>query len=170
MRLARIGQFLYRRAENLLALLLVVMFLAFMAQIIFRYFLSFPIGWTSELTVITWLWLVLWGAAFVLREDEEIRFDLAYGSVRPGVRRVMTIIFASALLVIYIFSFPAVYDYVTFMKVQATAYMKIRFDLLFSIYLLFAVAAIVRYAWLLWVAMRGRNVGGRDPEHAGSGL
>lgn len=170
MRLARIGQFLYRRAENLLALLLVVMFLAFIAQIIFRYFLSFPIGWTSELTVITWLWLVLWGAAFVLREDEEIRFDLVYGSARAGVRRVMTIIFAVALLVIYVFSFPAVYDYVTFMKVQATAYMKIRFDLLFSIYLLFAVAAIVRYAWLLWAAIRGHSVGGRDPEHAGSGL
>ena len=169
MRLARIGHFLYRRAENLLALLLVAMFLAFMAQIIFRYFLSFPIGWTSELTVITWLWLVLWGAAFVLREDEEIRFDLVYGSVRTGVRRVMTIVFAVALVVIYVFSFPAVYDYVTFMKVQATAYMKIRFDLLFSIYLLFAVAAIVRYAWLLWAAMRGRDVGTRDPGHAGSG-
>ena len=170
MRLARIGQFLYRRAENLLALLLVVMFLAFMAQIIFRYFLNFPIGWTSELTVVTWLWLVLWGAAFVLREDEEIRFDLVYGSVRPGARRVMTIVFAAALLAAYIFSFPAVYDYVTFMKVQATAYMKIRFDLLFSIYLLFAVAVIARYAWLLWSAIRGRDAGGRDPEHVGSGL
>ncbi|MEX0955717.1 MAG: TRAP transporter small permease subunit [Rhizobiaceae bacterium] len=170
MRLARIGQFLYRRAENLLALLLVVMFLAFIGQIIFRYFLSFPIGWTSELTVITWLWLVLWGAAFVLREDEEIRFDLLYGSVRAGVRRVMTIVFAVALLVIYVFSFPAVYDYVTFMKVQATAYMKIRFDLLYSIYLLFSVAAIVRYAWLLRGAIRGRDAGEHDPEQAGSGL
>lgn len=170
MRFHRAGHFLHKAAELLLAGMLAVMFLAFMAQIIFRYFLSFPIGWTSELTVITWLWLVLWGAAFVLREDEEIRFDLVYGSARAGVRRVMTIIFAVALLVIYVFSFPAVYDYVTFMKVQATAYMKIRFDLLFSIYLLFAVAAIVRYAWLLWAAIRGRSAGGRDPEHAGSGL
>ena len=100
MRFARIGQFLYRRAENLLALMLAVMFLAFMAQVIFRYFLNFPIGWTSELTVIMWLWLVLWGAAFVLGEDEEIRFDLVYGSVNPAVRRVMTILFAVALVVI----------------------------------------------------------------------
>jgi TRAP-type C4-dicarboxylate transport system permease small subunit len=169
MRLARIGQFLRRRAENFLALLLVVMFLAFMAQIIFRYFLNFPIGWTSELTVVTWLWLVLWGAAFVLREDEEIRFDLIYGSAQPFVRRVMTVAFAVVLLVIYVFSFPAVYDYVTFMKVQATAYMKIRFDLLFSIYLLFAGAVIVRYAWLLWGAIRGRDGHGRNSEHAGSG-
>lgn len=169
MRFARIGQFLYRRAENLLALMLAVMFLAFMAQVIFRYFLNFPIGWTSELTVIMWLWLVLWGAAFVLGEDEEIRFDLVYGSVNPAVRRVMTILFAVALVVIYALSFPAVYDYVTFMKVQSTAYLKIRFDYLFSIYLLFAVAAILRYGWLVWSAMRG-DIAGRDAEHTGSGL
>lgn len=169
MRFARIGQFLYRRAENLLALMLGVMFLAFMAQVIFRYFLNFPIGWTSELTVIMWLWLVLWGAAFVLREDEEIRFDLVYGSVNPAVRRVMTILFAIALVVIYALSFPAVYDYVTFMKVQSTAYLKIRFDYLFSIYLLFAAAAILRYGWLVWSAMRG-DIAGRDAEHTGSGL
>ena len=46
---------LRRRAENVAAGLLAVMFVAFMAQIVFRYFFSFPIGWTSELSVITWL-------------------------------------------------------------------------------------------------------------------
>ena len=65
-------------------MLLAVMFLAFMAQIVFRYLFNFPIGWTSELTVITWLWLVLWGAAFVVTEAEEIRFDLIYGGVGAG--------------------------------------------------------------------------------------
>lgn len=168
--LTHMGQFLYRRAENLLALLLVVMFLAFITQILFRYFLNFPTGWASELTVITWLWLVLWGAAFVIREDEEIRFDLVYGSVQPVVRRVLTIVFSVILLIIYTLSFPAVFDYVTFMKVQATAYLKIRFDLLFSIYLFFAAAVIARYAWLIWVAISGRDPGGRDQEHVGSGL
>ncbi len=43
-----------------------VMFLAFIVQIVFRYILNFPIGWTSELTIIMWLWLVLWGAAFMV--------------------------------------------------------------------------------------------------------
>ena len=62
-------------------MLLAAMFLAFMAQIVFRYLFNFPIGWTSELTVITWLWLVLWGAAFVVTEAEEIRFDLIYSAV-----------------------------------------------------------------------------------------
>ena len=56
-------------------------------------------------------------------------------------------------------SLPAVVDYVTFMKVQRTAYLHIRFDWLFSIYVLFAVAAIVRYLWIGWRAL----VGGDTP-------
>jgi TRAP-type C4-dicarboxylate transport system permease small subunit len=35
---------LRRRAENVAAGLLAVMFVAFMVQIVFRYFFSFPIG------------------------------------------------------------------------------------------------------------------------------
>ena len=62
------------------------MFVAFIVQIVFRYLLNFPIGWTSELTVIAWLWLVLWGAAFVVKEREEIRFDLLYGAVGARAR------------------------------------------------------------------------------------
>jgi TRAP-type C4-dicarboxylate transport system permease small subunit len=169
-RLSRIGQFLYRRAENLLALMLAVMFLAFILQIVFRYLLNWPIGWTSELTVIMWLWLVLWGAAFVLREDEEIRFDLIYGAVRPKVRRGMIVVASLALIGLYLLSLPAVVDYVTFMKVQSTAYMKIRFDYLFSIYVLFAIAALVRYGWILAQALRGRSEDLDDPSHPGSGL
>ena len=65
------------------------MFAAFLVQIVFRYFFSFPVGWTSELTVATWLWLVLWGSAFVLKEKEEIRFDLVYPAVGRRARRVM---------------------------------------------------------------------------------
>ena len=36
-------------------ILIAAMFVAFIVQIVFRYALDFPIGWTSELTVITWL-------------------------------------------------------------------------------------------------------------------
>ena len=89
---------LYRFAELVLAMLLAVMFLAFIVQIAFRYLFNFPIGWTSELTVITWLWLVLWGAAFVVRESEEIRFDLIYSAVGTGTRRIMAIVTAVVTL------------------------------------------------------------------------
>lgn len=161
---------LRRFAEFVAAALLATMFVAFIVQIVFRYLFNFPIGWTSELTVITWLWLVLWGAAFVVSESEEIRFDLVYGTVGPGARRMMAIVTAVAVLVLYGMSLPAVVDYVTFMRVEATAYLKIRFDWLYSIYVIFAVAVLVRYAWIVWWALKGRAPEAPDVEKTTSGM
>jgi len=164
------GAWLRRRAENVAAGLLGVMFVAFIAQIVFRYLLNFPIGWSFELTMIMWLWLVLWGAAFVVKESEEIRFDLFYVTAGPRTRRVMGIITGAAIVVLYAASLPATLDYVSFMKVEKTAYLKIRFDHLFSIYVLFAAAVIARYVWILWQLLLGREPEEFDSTGANSGL
>jgi TRAP-type C4-dicarboxylate transport system permease small subunit len=144
-----------RRAENIVAGLLGIMFVAFIVQIVFRYFLNFPIGWTSELSVITWLYMVLLGSAFWLKETEEIRFDLVSGSLGPRGRRVIGIMVALAAVVLFAMSFPATVKYVTFMKVESSSYLKIRLDLLYSVYILFAAAVIVRYAWQVIGLLRG---------------
>jgi len=161
---------LRRRAENVAAGLLAVMFVAFMAQIVFRYFFSFPIGWTSELSVITWLWLVLWGAAFVVKESEEIRFDLISGAAGPRARRIMGIIAGISIVVLYAASLPATIKYVSFMKVESTSYLKIRFDWLFSIYVFFVVAVVIRYLWILSRLLRGKDPAAPDLTNVSSGL
>lgn len=168
--IGKVGAWLRRRAENVAAGLLGIMFVAFIVQIVFRYVFNFPVGWTSELSVITWLWLVLWGAAFVVKESEEIRFDLVSGSVGPTTRRVMGIVIAVAIVGLYAASLPASYSYVSFMKVEKTSYLKIRFDWLFSIYVIFAVAVIVRYLWILWHLLRGDDPDAPDSTAVSSGL
>jgi TRAP-type C4-dicarboxylate transport system permease small subunit len=170
MKLGEAGAWLHRRAENVAAGLLAVMFLAFVVQIVFRYLFNFPIGWASELTVVCWLWLVLWGSAFVLKEKEEIRFDLLYGSAGRRARIAMGILFSAAAVILYSASFKASYAYVTFMKVEKSSYLKIRMDWLYSIYLIFLVAIIARYLWKLWNLARGRDPEGDGPAQAGSGL
>jgi TRAP-type C4-dicarboxylate transport system permease small subunit len=147
------GRWLQRRAENVSVVLLATMFVALIIQVIFRYFINMPMGWTDELSLICWTWLVLWGAAFVVRERDESRFELLHASVHPAIRRGMTVAAAAAIILLFLISLPAVLDYVTFMKVQRTAYLHVRFDLLFSVYVLFAVAAIVRYLWIGWRAI-----------------
>ncbi|ETX16081.1 C4-dicarboxylate ABC transporter permease [Roseivivax halodurans JCM 10272] len=153
-------EWLHRRAENVAALMLAVMFGSFILQVVYRYVFNWHSGWASELTIVMWLWVVLWGAAFVTREDEEIRFDVIYGVVGPKVRRIMTMLAALALIFLYGWSLPAVWDYVTFMKIQETSYLDIRYDYLYSIYILFAVAILVRYVWLLWDAVTNRGTPG----------
>ena len=160
---------LRRRAENIAAVMVAVMFAAFVVQIVFRYFFNFPVGWTSELSVVMWLWLVLWGAAFVVSEREEIRFDLLSELAGRRARIAMGIVAAAALVVLYGMSLRPSFAYVAFMKVESSSYLKIRMDGLFSIYVVFLVAVIGRYLWLLWHLVRGRDP--RAPDEAvSSGL
>lgn len=169
-RLMAIGGWLRRRSENLLCLMLLTMFIVFILQIVFRYALNMSIGWTHEVSVALWIWIVLFGSAFVVREVDEIRFDLIWGGASDNSRRIMQIICAAALIVLFGISLPAVIDYVTFMKVESTAYLKIRFDYLYSIYVIFAVATIIRYLWLAFQAVRGSTPDVFDPTKAGSGV
>src|SRR5438477_8943386 len=163
-------RWLQRRAENIAAALLAVMFAAFIIQIVFRYVFNFPAGWAAELTVATWLWLVLFGSAFVLSEKEEIRFDLIYSSVGSRARIGMAIASALALVILYGASLKPSFDYVSFMKVERASYLKIRMDWMYSIYVVFLVAIIVRYVWLLSRLLRGKDPQAADVTKVSSGL
>ncbi len=156
-RLLALGRWLRRRAENVAAFMLLAMFVCFMLQILFRYVLNYPVGWTEEVSVLMWIWGVLWGAVFVLDEKDEVRFDIIYSAVSDRTRRGFMVITGLALVVFYSISLPGAWSYVTFMKVERSAYLGIRFDWLYSIFILFTVGAILRYAWLTWRAIRGHT-------------
>ena len=147
----------HRAAEAVAALLLAVIFVGFLIQIVFRYAFNFPVGWTSDLSVAAWLWLVLWGAAFVLKDEDEIRIDLLTGAMGRRGRIGMGIAGALAIVVLFAMSLPAAYDYVSFMKVERSSYLKVRFDWMYSIYIIFGVAIILRYLWKLAFLLRGRE-------------
>jgi TRAP-type C4-dicarboxylate transport system permease small subunit len=166
----RAGAWLHRRAENVAAAMLAVMFVAFVLQIVFRYVFNLPTGWSSELTVVMWLYLVLWGAAFVLKDEEEIRFDLLYGNAGRRARIGMGLVCALAVVLLYGAALPATYAYVSFMKVEKSSYLRIPLNWLFSIYLVFCVAVIVRYLWRLSQLVRGRDPEESDITKATSGL
>jgi len=165
-----LGAWLRRRAENVAAVMLGTMFAAFVLQVLSRYVFNFPVGWTSELTVALWLWLVLWGASFVLKETEEVRFDLLTGAVGPRARNAMSAVSSVALVVLYGASLPSSYSYVSFMKVERAAYLKVPLSALYAIYVVFLVAILVRYAWLLLRLLRGGDAEEADITHASGGL
>ena len=147
---------LHRRAENVAVVLIAVMFVSFLVQIVARYVLNRPVAWTEEVSVLCWLWVVLWGAAFVITDDEEVRFDIIYGAVSIKTRRAFTVITGIALVILYGISLPATWKYVAFMHREHSAYLRIPFNFLYSIYVAFAVAVIVRHALLVRDAIRGK--------------
>jgi C4-dicarboxylate transporter, DctQ subunit len=157
---------LRRRAENLLVLMMVAMFAAFILQIIFRYFLNLPVAWTEEVCVIAWLWGILWGAAFVTRDEEDIRFDMVYSAVSPRTRRVFRALAGLVFVGVMLMAMPASWSYISFMKVEKTASLGIPLNWLFSIYLAFAVAMVLRHGLIVWQALRGT---GPDSTASGTG-
>ena len=149
------ARWLRRRAENISALLLLAMFLCFILQIVARYVFNYPLGWTDEVSVLCWIWCTLWGAVFVLREKDEVRFDIIYSTASVKTRCVFTFITGIAAILLFGIALPAVVSYVTFLKVERSAYLGIRLDYLYSIYIVFSVGIIIRYAALTWRALRG---------------
>lgn len=142
-------QLLRHGADGVAAGLLAVIFVAFILQIALRYVFDWPVGWTAELSLAAWLWLVLWGAAFVLRDEEEIRIELL-DMLAPGRLRLLAQGLGSlAIVVLFGMSLPASWDYVSFMKVEKTSYLKIRVDVLYAIYIVFVLAIIGRHLWHL---------------------
>ena len=78
-----IARWLSRCADNVAVALLAIMFVAFLLQIVFRYVLNRPIGWTEEVTVLCWVWVVLLGAAFVVAETRRSASTFSTTPFRP---------------------------------------------------------------------------------------
>lgn len=139
-------------ANGVQVAMMAVMFAAFIAQVAFRYVFNLPLAWTEELVTFLWLWGILWGAAFVMRSRDDIRFDMLYSRLTPAAKRWTTIVASSAIVLILLASLPGAWSYVSFMKVEKSAAMGVPMHAVFSIYLVFVVAMCVRHAIIVWQA------------------
>ena len=126
------------------------MFAAFILQVFTRYVLNDPLGWTSELCVIAFLWVAFWGAGLMTRERDQIRFDLFYQLAPPGVRRIMASIATATLAVVFLIALPGNYDFVRFMATDSTWVLEIRFDYVFAVFIVFMLAFALRCVWRVW--------------------
>ena len=149
------GRWLRRRANDVAVVLIGIMFVSFLLQIVFRYVLNRPLGWTEEVTVLCFVWVVLWGASFIIADADEVRFDILYNALPPVVRRGCTIVASLSMIALMALSLPATWRYVAFMRREHSAYLGMRFDYLYSIFVLFMLACIVRQAHVAWRAWRG---------------
>ncbi len=142
------------RADDVAVGLLTAMFLAFVVQITARYVVNYPLPWTLELSLTTWLWTVFWGSAFCLRHRDHIAFDMLYNIVSPGLRKVFGIVSALAIILAMLVSLPATWDWVSFLTIKKSATLRIPLAYVFSFFLLFMVGTIVIYALRLRQILR----------------
>jgi C4-dicarboxylate transporter, DctQ subunit len=143
-------------AEGVLVVMMGIMFAAFIAQVVFRYVLNLPLAWSDEICNFIWLWGILWGASFVMRNHEDIRFDMLYNLLPRNIKRWLTAIASSLIVVLLLLSLPKTWSYISFMKVEKSAAMGIPMNWVFGLYLVFVVAMCIRHLGIAWGAFQNR--------------
>lgn len=154
----RIVRIYDRLVTAVAAAMLAAIFAVFLYQIVARYILGLSVGWTIELNLTLWLWLVLFSCAFVLRERDHVKFDLLYSHVGDRPRRVFAVLSALAIVGALGAAMADTWDYVDFYKIKKSATLRWPLNEVFSIYLVFAVAIVARYAWRAVALVRGRDL------------
>ena len=140
----RILRFLKRTAELVCAALFAIMFFAFLIQIFTRYVLNDPVAWSMEVALLAYIWVIFIASATIVSIDEHISFDAIYEAAKPKVKRVLALITSGAILLAFVAALPANYDFVSFMAIDSTWILGIRFDLVYSCFLVFMIGVIVR--------------------------
>ena len=161
----RLLLWLRRRAENVAVLMLAVMFSTFLLQIFARYVLPFPIGWTQELCQTLWLWMVLWCAAFCLDDRDHIKFDTLYLASPLWRRRIFAILAAVAIVGGLLYSAPDTWGFISFYMIQRSSTLRIPLGYVFSIFGIFLVMMVIRYAARAIGLIRGGSPDAVLPGH-----
>lgn len=149
-----VSKWFTRGTEFIAATMLAAMFFTFLLQIFSRYVLQTPFGWTLELCLILWVWIVFFGCAFIVREKDHVTFDIFYLAAPRRLRQVLALISAGAITIGMVISFLPTWDYIDFLRLRGTSTVrlpitgdKIPMRTIFSIYAVFMAVIALRYTW-----------------------
>ena len=135
--------------------LFLTLFIVFIIQITARFGFNKPLPWTDEAAVILYVWVILWAAAFIVPEREQVVFDLVWNSVSQRSRQVMQIVGNAMVGGLALCGIPASWDYVHFMAREGTPVLGLPFMWVFLPFVLLLVALVARAVWAIANALRG---------------
>lgn len=135
--------------------LFLTLFIVFIIQITARFGFNKPLPWTDEAAVILYVWVILWAAAFIVPEREQVVFDLVWNSVSQRSRQVMQIVGNAMVSGLALCGIPASWDYVHFMAREGTPVLGLSFMWVFLPFVLLLVALVARAVWAIANALRG---------------
>lgn len=154
-----------RGAEFIAAMVLAAIFIIFLLGIVFRYvpFLE-PIGWSVVLVSLLWVWLIFFGASFIVRETDHVNFDVLYLAVPRPARKVLALLTAVLMIVAMVYTFPAVWETVfanrlmDLKKIQTLRVPitgdKIAIKWLFAPFVMMMVVVTLRYVWRIYTVLK----------------
>jgi len=116
-----------------------IMFVVFVLQIFFRYFLNSPLTWPYEVTIFAFIWTAILGACFARREGVHVVFGLVYDKVSPKTQTIFRLIANSLIFVAFLVALKPSYEQVMFMAFKKSTVLKIPFHIAYFPYVVFVV-------------------------------
>lgn len=131
-------------ADRIAAAMFAAVFLIFNYKIFTRYFEHSEAVWADEVLVILFIWIIFWTQAFVVRDRDQITFDLVYRLLPAGGRRAAALARHALLGGVLLWSLPGSLGYIRFLWREHTPVLNLPLDLVYSCFGLFLIAVIVR--------------------------
>lgn len=128
-----------------------IMFVVFVAEIAARYLFNKPLAWAYEVTVMCYLWLVIFGACFAYRDRSHVTFTLIYDKL--GVKGKAVCAFLGNLLMFIAFAAMLVPSirFISQMKMQVTSVFKIGLDIVYLPFIPFMFIMIAYFLYDMYV-------------------
>ena len=105
---------LYDRIMKAVGLLLTIILIAVVAivtaQVVFRYVLGNPLGWSEQICRMLFMWGIMLGIPVVFYEKSDLVFDVLFQSFSKKVQRILSLIFIIVTIAFCVFYFAGGVD------------------------------------------------------------
>ena len=146
-----------RWLDHVGGLLFLVLFVVFILQIGARFLWNQPQPWTDELAVVLYLWVIFWACAFMVPASSHVSVDILIQHLPAALRIWFQTAGQLMLGGLALWALPASWDYVWFMRREATAVMGLPLFWVFLpllVALLMMVIKTLHSVWQLVLFMR----------------
>jgi TRAP-type C4-dicarboxylate transport system permease small subunit len=148
----------------------VMLFLAFLINVFFRYVVRNPQNWTFELSINAFMVVGLLGACAAYRKEDHVVFDLLYTRLNSKGQNILRIVSYIIVIIFFSIAIPGSVRYLV--KLPAvTSIMRIPLRFVFSAFPILMISTVIRSAYRLVLDIKayrnktyvqGYNIGDRD--------
>ena len=119
-------------------------FVIFNYKIFTRYFEHDEAVWADEVLVILFIWIIFWAQAFVVRDRDQISFDIVVRLLPAQGKRVAALLRHLLIGGVFLWALPGSLGYIRFLWREHTPVLNLPLDWVYSCFGVFLIAVIAR--------------------------
>jgi TRAP-type C4-dicarboxylate transport system permease small subunit len=119
-------------------------FVIFNYKIFTRYFEHDEAVWADEVLVILFIWIIFWVQAFVVREHDQISFDIVVRLLPAPGKRIAALLRNLLIGGVFLWALPGSLGYIRFLWREHTPVLNLPLDWVYSCFGIFLIAMIAR--------------------------